>query len=63
MNLRDITVTWMDEREETYCGVSTQVHEGVLHIYRYTGITNTLMNEWHIPLANVRAWNPAGQEN
>lgn len=64
MDLRDITVTWMDDREETYRGVSTRVHESVLHIYQYTSITNALRNEWHIPLANIRIWNPRlGQEN
>lgn len=62
MDLRDIIVTWMDDREETYPDVSTQVRDGVLHIYQYVPPRGTMKREWHLPLSNIRVWNPAGQE-
>lgn len=62
MDLKTITVLWLDDREETYSGVATTVRDGALHIHQYTGITHTLQAEWHIPLASIRLWFPAGQE-
>jgi hypothetical protein len=62
VDLRDITVTWMDGREETYPQVSTQVRDGVLHIYQYASPRGVLEREWHHPLFNIRTWNPAGQD-
>ncbi len=62
MGLKTITVLWMDDRQETYPYVETTVRDGVLHIYRYAGITHGLIAEWHPPLSNIRIWYPSDQE-
>lgn len=58
MDLRTIEVTWMDGEVQVYKQVTTSVLNGVLHIYQYTGITSTMINEWHFPISNIRVWNP-----
>ena len=59
---RDITVLWMDDREETYPGAETTVRDGVLHLFSYSGVTRTVLSEHHLPLCNIRDWYPAGQD-
>jgi hypothetical protein len=60
---RAITVIWMDDRTETYSDAETTLHNGVLHIHQYTGITRTLRNEHHLPISNIRDWYPADQDS
>ena len=61
MDLKTITVQWMDDIEETYPDVSTIVREGILHIHQYTPPRGSLVREWHLPTANIWAWYPADQ--
>ena len=62
MDLKTITVLWMDDREETYSDTTAAIRDGVLHIHQYTPPRGSLVNTWHLPLSNIRAWFPAGQE-
>lgn len=62
MDLKTITVQWMDGQQETYSNVVLSVREGVLHIHQYKTDTHALAREWHHPLSNIRTWQPAGQE-
>lgn len=57
---RSITVIWMDDVTETYPGVETSLRDNVLHLYRYSGVTRTLIAEWHHPTSNIRTWHPEG---
>lgn len=62
MDLKTITVLWMDDREETYPDIQHSVRDGILHIFQYKAATRGLLAEWHLPLDNIRVWYPAGQE-
>jgi hypothetical protein len=59
VDLKTITITWMDGVTETYPHVTTIVRDGVLHVHQYTSVTNTLAAEWHFPITNIRVWAPA----
>lgn len=59
VDLKTITITWMDGVSETYRNVATSVRDGVLHVHRYTSVTNQLTGEWHFPISNIRVWGPA----
>lgn len=62
MDLKTITVLWMDDHEETYPDVTTTVREGVLHIHQYTGLRESIAREWHWSMINIRGWYPAHQD-
>ena len=62
MDLKTITVIWMDDQKETYPDVQTQVLNGALHISRYKTAERGRLNEWHLPLSNIRIWYPSDQE-
>jgi len=62
MDLKTITVLWMDGEKETYSDVAVSVRDGVLHIHQYGPPRGSLTREWHHPLSNIRTWHPAGQE-
>lgn len=62
VDLKTIVVLWMDDRRETYADVQTQVLNGALHISQYKATTRGRLNEWHLPLSNIRIWYPADQE-
>lgn len=59
MDLKTIEILWMDGEQQVYDGVTTSVHEGVLHIHQYTSVTHMLTGEWHFPTANIRMWGPS----
>ena len=61
MDLKTITVLWMDDRTETYLDVQTSVRDDVLHVFQYKKDTVRLTAEWHLPLCNIRGWWPADQ--
>ena len=61
MDLKTVTVLWMDDREETYPDVSTIVREGILHIHQYVPPRGSMVREWHLPTSNIRVWYPDGQ--
>jgi hypothetical protein len=62
VDLKTIVITWMDGPAASYENATTNVLNGVLHVYLYkvTGSGAKIMNqEWHFPISNIRAWGPA----
>lgn len=59
---RAIAVLWMDDRIEVYDNAETALSNGVLHIHQYLGLTRTVTGEHHLPIANIRDYYPADQD-
>lgn len=56
-----IVVTWMDGLTGVYENASTNVLNGVLHVYLHavTGSgAKITTGAWHHPISNIRAWGP-----
>jgi hypothetical protein len=57
---RRVTVTFMDDREETFVGVtSTHIEDGVLRLFGYReefGYPDAIYRMWALPLVGIRMW-------
>lgn len=53
----DVTVTWMDGKQETYYASDyPRIMDGDLHIVERFGVSGGIKEDRRIPQANIRIW-------